>query len=476
MKKTFLLLFMALIVSMITSAQVTVCDVSPDENGHFNTPFIKSGTVTWDAASRTLTLNNAVVEHSSETPYDYVYPIRITEDATIVIKGECRLTTTGFVALGFEGSNSKNVTIQGDGSLYANSIMRGIFLRCTRLTIKDIKLQAKGIMNNGDGVLCALAFDNVQADINGAVERIGEHITIQNCAITYPKDAYIEHSDYGYYIAQGNGNPATHIIISRNVDSIIGDVNGDQEVNIADINIVINVILGGSSNYMAADVNGDHEVNIADVNLIINIILGGSAPTPGHDYVDLGLPSGTLWATCNVGAKNPEEYGDYFAWGETETKEIYYWRTYKWCQGDWTTLTKYCFQNYYGTVDDKAELEPSDDAARVKWGPSWQIPTMAQQDELRECCTWLWTTRNGVNGYQGTGPNGNTLFLPAAGYIDGNRPISEGSFGFYWSNSVVLGFSIYAYSQDFFSGSIPGLDNHDRSLGMPIRAVRVSKN
>ena len=356
MKKNFLLLLIALLVAISARAEVTVCEVSPDKNGHFNCSFIKSGTITWDAASHTLTLNKAVVEHSSETPYDYVYPIRITEDATIVIKGECRLTTTGFVALGFEGTNSKKVTIQGDGSLYLSSIMRGIYCKCTRLTIKDITLQTTKGINCGDAVLCALKFDNVQADINGVVERFGESITFLNCAITFPEDAYIEHEEYGYFIAKGDGNRATHIIISRDGSSITGDVNGDHEVNIADINAVIDIILSGSGNLTAADVNKDGEINIADVNAIIDLILGGGAHQDNHEYVDLGLPSGTLWATCNVGANSPEQYGDYFAWGETAPKEVYTWETYKWCNGTWDSLTKYNFQNYYGTVGKAARV------------------------------------------------------------------------------------------------------------------------
>ena len=476
MKKNFLLLLIALLVAMSASSEVTVCEVSPDKNGHFNCSFIKSGTITWDAASHTLTLNKAVVEHSSETPYDYVYPIRITEDATIVIKGECRLTTTGFVALGFEGTNSKNVTIQGDGSLYLSSIMRGIYCKCTRLTIKDITLQTTKGINCGDAVLCALKFDNVQADINGVVERFGGSITFLNCAITFPVDAYIEHEEYGYFIAQGDGHRATHIIISRDGGSITGDVNGDHEVNIADINAVIDIILSGSGNLTAADVNKDGEINIADVNAIIDLILGGGAPQDNHEYVDLGLPSGTLWATCNVGANSPEQYGDYFAWGETAPKEVYTWETYKWCNGTWDSLTKYNFQNYYGTVDNKKELEPADDAAQANWGLSWQMPTKAQQDELHEHCNWQWTTMNGVNGYLGTGPSGKTLFLPAAGYKDGTRIVSEGEFGYYWSHSLYYGMSLYAYNHLFFSGSSPGWDKQERSFGLSIRPVRVAQN
>ena len=274
MKKLFLLC-LSLVAALGAVAEITVCDVSPDRNGHFDCPYIKSGSIIWNKGNHTLTLNNAVVEHSSETPYDYIYPIRLTEDeATIIIQGECTLTTTGFVAISFEGTNSKNVTIQGDGSLYLSSIMRGIYCKCARLTIKDITLQTTKGINCGDAVLCALKFDNVQADINGVVERIGESITFLNCAITFPKDAYVEHEEYGFFIAQGDGNRATHIIVSRDGgSSIIGDVNGDYEVNIADVNAVIDIILSGSGNLTAGDVNGDHEVNIADVNSIIDIIL-----------------------------------------------------------------------------------------------------------------------------------------------------------------------------------------------------------
>ena len=271
MKKiTFLLAFVMAVLS--ASASVTVCDIAPDENGHFDCPFIKSGSITWDETSRTLTLNNAVVEHSSETPYDFVYPIRVTENATIVIQGECKLTTTGYVAVGLDGYDSKSITIQGDGSLYLDSRMRGIYLVCTQLTIKDITLQsAKHVANNGNGVLVALTFDNMNADIQGGVERIGQGIAFKNCAIIYPEDAYIEHEEYGYFIATGNGSLAQHVIISRGGNKP-GDVNNDGEINIGDVNAVIDMILTNKID-KRGDVNGDNEINIADVNALIDIIL-----------------------------------------------------------------------------------------------------------------------------------------------------------------------------------------------------------
>ena len=99
----------------------------------------------------------------------------------------------------------------------------------------------------------------------------------------------------------------------------------------------------------------------------------------GHEYVDLGLPSGLKWATCNVGASSPEVYGGYYAWGETEEKSSYSWSTYKWCNGSYDTMTKYCTSSSYGTVDNKTTLDPQDDVAHVKWGGRWRMPTLEEQ-------------------------------------------------------------------------------------------------
>ena len=260
------------------------------------------------------------------------------------------------------------------------------------------------------------------------------------------------------------------------MDHLLGDVNGDGEVNIADINALIDIILGGDGNTTAADVNNDGEVNIADFNALIDIILGGDdVPTipDGHEYVDLGLPSGTLWATCNIGANSPEEYGDYFAWGETEPKEVFVWSTYKWCNGSQNTLTKYCTDSIHGTVDNKIELALEDDAAFVNFGSSWRMPTLEQQEELHQQCTCTWTTVNGVNGQLFTGPNGNTLFLPASGYQFGNSLSGVGTYAYYWSRSLYSDTPCIAYSQGFGS-SYMGWCGSLRSYGHTIRAVRAS--
>jgi hypothetical protein len=144
-----------------------------------------------------------------------------------------------------------------------------------------------------------------------------------------------------------------------------------------------------------------------------------SEPIDVEGVVDLGLPSGLLWAACNLGASKPEEYGDYYAWGEIWPKDEYTWETYKWCEGDDHSLTKYCYSSDYGYLgfrDDKRSLKLEDDAAYVNLGKTWLIPKPNDYSELISKCTWKWTQKRGVNGFSVTGPNGNSIFLPAAGY------------------------------------------------------------
>lgn len=145
------------------------------------------------------------------------------------------------------------------------------------------------------------------------------------------------------------------------------------------------------------------------------------------EFVDLGLPSGLLWATTNVGAKHPEEYGFYFAWAETTPKSEYSWATYKYANGSETSLTKYCSSSAYGNVDYKETLDEYDDAATVNWGKPWRAPTLHETQELYNYCTWTYSTKNGVSGYIVTGPNGNTIFLPAGGVMQHNMTFFSGT-------------------------------------------------
>lgn len=194
----------------------------------------------------------------------------------------------------------------------------------------------------------------------------------------------------------------------------------------------------------------------------------------GHEYVDLGLPSGTLWATCNVGANAPEEYGDYFAWGETQPKDtIYEWSTYKYSNGIY--LTKYCNDTTYGYngfTDELTVLLPEDDAATANWGSGWYMPNVSQCEELLTYTTNVWTTQKGVNGRLFTAANGNSLFLPAAGYRD-IFFCEDGREGVYWSSSLSVDCSSVAWRLDFSSGEceISDRDGYYRVYGHSVRPV-----
>lgn len=206
---------------------------------------------------------------------------------------------------------------------------------------------------------------------------------------------------------------------------------------------------------------------------------GGGTFNP--EYVDLGLPSGTLWATCNLGATTPEGNGDYFAWGETETKTTYGWSTYKYGKGtSWEDpqLTKYCSKSdygYNGFTDTLTVLLPSDDAATANWGSGWYMPTADQWSELMNNTNITCTTQNGVNGRLFTASNGNTLFLPAAGYRYDDELNFVGSYGGYWSSSLPTDYPGHGWYFHFFSGVLAVdyiFDISDRSYGHPVRPVR----
>ena len=205
---------------------------------------------------------------------------------------------------------------------------------------------------------------------------------------------------------------------------------------------------------------------------------GGGGGWSSHDYVNLGLPSGTLWATCNVGANTPEEYGDYFAWGETEPKTTYNWSTYKYANGDYKKLTKYCNDSEYGYngfTDNLTTLQPSDDAATANWGNGWRMPTLEEWNELRNNTTRTWTTQNGVNGSLFTASNGNSLFLPAAGYRE-DTLYHVGSHGTCWSSSIDWDnpSSAFDFWFSLIIGRGSGMGCSSRYLGQSVRAVRSS--
>lgn len=205
----------------------------------------------------------------------------------------------------------------------------------------------------------------------------------------------------------------------------------------------------------------------------------------GHEYVDLGLPSGVKWATCNVGATSPEDYGDYFAWGETvgymSGKKTFSQDTYKWytsttsMDSDGIVITtsgytKYVKNSdeykygYNGFYDDKMVLDLGDDAAHVNWGGNWRMPTHAEEEELFNNCTLNQATLNGKNGYKVIGPNGNYIFLPATGWRSGGSLYNAGTNHVYWTSSLRVDWSgAYVLSPTKISDS--------RYKGLSVRAV-----
>ena len=200
----------------------------------------------------------------------------------------------------------------------------------------------------------------------------------------------------------------------------------------------------------------------SDVNLVANFAIPSVSP-----YIDLGLPSGALWATWNVGAATPEGFGDYFAWGETTPKDVYTWDTYQFF--DYPNITKYTGD------DDLTTLLPEDDAATAIWGSDWRIPTKEEWNELLYHTTNTWTTQNGVYGRLFTASNGATLFLPAAGYRSGDSLFSGEWYGYYWSSSLYTVYSGSAWSLGFFEGGCGMGGDYGRYYGPSVRPVRSAR-
>lgn len=182
----------------------------------------------------------------------------------------------------------------------------------------------------------------------------------------------------------------------------------------------------------------------------------------GHEYVDLGLS--VKWATMNVGATSPEGYGDYFAWGETEPKEEYNWETYKWGNGSYDNITKYSNEN-------QPKLDIEDDAAHANWGGAWRMPTSDEIDELLSKCSWTLCIKNGINGYTVTAQNGNSIFLPVAGYSEDFESVDMGSSGGYWSSELVEDSMIDAYILRIYTDGEYSWSSDTRYYGLSVRPV-----
>ncbi len=179
---------------------------------------------------------------------------------------------------------------------------------------------------------------------------------------------------------------------------------------------------------------------------------GSKGKVRAHEYVDLGLS--VKWATCNVGATSPKKYGDYFAWGEINTKGIY------------TEDNCVTYGKQVNDILDTAQY----DAARANWGGNWRMPTKAEMQELVDKCVWTWTTQNCFKGYKVTGLNGNSIFLSAAGNRNGASLDSAKDYGYYWTYTPDENYDNYAYGLGFGRGGY-GVDYYDRNYGLSVRPV-----
>ena len=320
---------------------------------------------------------------------------------------------------------------------------------------------------------------------------------------------------------------STTIYAQNSQTYLLGDVNRDGKVTVADAMMVVNIILNGYTSFSVnptavtmfadgsatIDIEGgynEYEVTSSNTDIVTSTLSGSTitltavasgetkvivkdvltmryveipvkvgypsspsysaCPDEHHPHlIDLDLPSGTKWACCNVDTDHPEKqtptnYGGYYAWGETETKTTYNWSTYTHCDGSSSTC--------HDLGDDIAGTEY--DVAHVKWGGSWVMPSRKQQDELRDNCTYEWTTVNGVNGGKFTSKkNGGSIFLPAAGYRYDSGLLNAGYRGKFWSSTQGLSSAYGAYGPSFDSGGTYSIDS-SRYSGQTVRPV-VSK-
>ena len=305
---------------------------------------------------------------------------------------------------------------------------------------------------------------------NGAGTAYGNEVSFTTLPhVTLPTVTTIQVTDGGNVIDSGNATVTERgICWSTNHDPTTSDNHANSGTGLGLYTINITGLTANTTYYVRAFA----------INSVGTAYGNEVSFTTSHvsSFLDLGLPSGTLWATCNVGASVPEDYGDYYAWGETQPKSVYDWSTYIYCNGSSNTLTMYCNNSNYGYngyIDDFTVLFSWDDAAAVNLGSEWRMPTIEEWQELYDNTTCVWTTRNGVNGRLFTASNGNSIFLPAAGYRVSSGLSYAGSNGYYWSSSL---YTVAPYCAQilFFSSDDCSISASFRRFGQPVRAVRSS--
>ena len=283
-------------------------------------------------------------------------------------------------------------------------------------------------------------------------------------------DGSLEITDRGFYYGLSPDN------LDNQVESSSTEMNFSATIASLDINTTYY--------YKAYATNSDGTYYGSVMSFTTANVGEPTGTLNGYDWVDLGLPSATKWATCNVGANAPEESGNYYAWAEVYTKERYNWQYYGLCAGSHQTLHKYCCDSIYGYggfVDTLTVLQPVDDAATYNWGSGWHTPTKEEFVELVEYCTHAYTTLNGVPGLQFTGPNGYSIFLPSAGFaVEATMPGNDKCA--YWTSTLspctnvggnsphtAIIFDDYVLDLEYWTPS--GITVQIRCWGHPVRPV-----
>ena len=241
--------------------------------------------------------------------------------------------------------------------------------------------------------------------------------------------------------------------MTSSVSEVPGDVDRNGRLNVHDVSLLTDMLVDRAEETTYADINGDTHVSLADLTRLVNTMKGQSGTINGHDYVDLALPSGTKWATCDVGATAPETIGTPYSWGETTEKTTWSWENYAYCEGTSTTLTKYNTNANYGVVDNLTQLQSTDDAATVNWGTDWCTPTSAQQRELLQYCEWTEVTVSGTPVWEVKSiVNDNFIIIPKIKY---------------WSSTCSNSSATVLQT----SGTSAGLSSYFRYYGHRIRPV-----
>ncbi len=269
-------------------------------------------------------------------------------------------------------------------------------------------------------------------------------------------------------ILRGNAIIGTEYSLEYDGDKYDIAITGEESINVTNPtnesyvvlfpNEETNVELKSNSGKKVTFLKGIKAGNIYTVGWEVDLI-------NGHEYVDLGLPSGRLWATCNIGASSPEDYGNYYAWGETSTKNTYYYDN---CPTYGLTYSQLQSQGY---IDSEGNLTAQYDAATANWGGDWHMPTYAELNELSTQCIWTWTTQNGVKGYKVTSKtNDNYIFLPVAGYRKESSLNLAGNYGYYRSSTYITVFPDGAYSLYLANGD-HHMEPFQQYYGQSVRPV-----